>query len=121
MILTVKRQMIILQAYVPIAPITQGRKGKILFCRKGRGALRTDDKTRQARAFLTFRKTGAGIGARGCRLSRIASKGACRQGQAQDPAWHAERDSNCNCMIEHKRKPAVLAWPSRSGQFPSGS
>ncbi|WP_432346300.1 hypothetical protein WMC41_21545 [Shinella yambaruensis] len=39
MILTVKRQMIILQAYVPIAPITQGRKGKILFCQKGRGGL----------------------------------------------------------------------------------
>ena len=35
MILIVKRQMIILQAYVPIEPLTQERKDKILLCREG--------------------------------------------------------------------------------------
>ena len=34
MILIVKRQMTNLEAYVPIAPITQGHKRKILFRRK---------------------------------------------------------------------------------------
>ncbi|MEW9617105.1 hypothetical protein AB3G45_25175 [Shinella sp. S4-D37] len=40
MILIVKRQMIILQAYVPIAPLTQEHKGKILLCRQGGGGSR---------------------------------------------------------------------------------
>lgn len=54
MILILKRQMIILQAYVPIARMTQGRNRKILFCRKGSetapGA--SNKKARQSRAFL---------------------------------------------------------------------
>lgn len=35
MILIFERQMMTFKAYVPIEPMTQGRKGKILCCREG--------------------------------------------------------------------------------------
>lgn len=80
MILTVKRQMIILQAYVPIAPVTQGRKGKILFCRKGRGrSLRADNKNPADPGFLDTPENRSGNCREGCRLSRIASEGECQK------------------------------------------
>ncbi|WP_162911416.1 hypothetical protein [Shinella zoogloeoides] len=53
MILMSERQLIIFKAYVPIAPVTQGREGKILLCRKRSGASlpQGNKKARQGRAF----------------------------------------------------------------------
>ena len=61
MILIVKMQMIISQAYVPIARMTQG-EDSVLPGRKGTGPHAGNKKARQSRAFLTYSgKSGMGI------------------------------------------------------------